>query len=152
MHRAIAECFAKPLGRICCDGSSTVDDFIDSASRHPNSVSEVSLGDTEGRHELFFENCSWMDCDFYCAHNSYPLLPVVIDDFHVFCIAVDPPEYDAPLLVDSDAVETFQVSLERFKVVARRSPQVVHICCGINEDDFVSSPSTDIRGDFATLS
>ena len=43
---------------------------------------------------------------------------VVVCDFHVVGVCVFPTENDAPLFVDADGVESFEVSGEGFEVVA----------------------------------
>ena len=48
---------------------------------------------------------------------------VVIGDFHVVGVSVFPTECNAPLFVDADGVESFEVSGEGFEIVA----------CGIGE-------------------
>jgi hypothetical protein len=53
-------------------------------------------------------------------------LLVVIDDLHVFSVAIGPFETDAPLVVDSDAVLTFPVAGEFFEAVPGRHPKVVY--------------------------
>jgi hypothetical protein len=45
---------------------------------------------------------------------------MVIDDFDIVCVAVFPPEADAPLVVDSYAVLSFAVSAESFEAITRR--------------------------------
>lgn len=50
---------------------------------------------------------------------------MVIDDFHVICAAVFPPEADAPLIVDTEAVLALTAAFQGFEPVGRRNPQVV---------------------------
>lgn len=49
--------------------------------------------------------------------------PMVVNYLHLFGATVFPDEDDTPLLIDSDAVKSFQVSRKRFKPVARRGSQ-----------------------------
>jgi hypothetical protein len=50
---------------------------------------------------------------------------VVINDFHIFRTQIRPTKADAPLFVDTNAVLTRTISLERFKVIAGRHPQII---------------------------
>ena len=46
------------------------------------------------------------------------LSPMVVNDLHLLRTAVLPNEYDAPLVVDSNAVVPFQVSRQRLESIA----------------------------------
>jgi hypothetical protein len=50
---------------------------------------------------------------------------MVIDDFHVVGVTVNPSKADAPLIVDADAVLAFSAALECFKTVGRRNSQIL---------------------------
>jgi hypothetical protein len=49
---------------------------------------------------------------------------VVINDFHIFCTCIRPTKADTPLIVDTNAVLTGTITLECFKVIARRRHQI----------------------------
>jgi hypothetical protein len=49
---------------------------------------------------------------------------MVIDDFNVMHIPLNPFEAYPPLIVDADAVLTGAVTLERFQAISRRNPQI----------------------------
>jgi hypothetical protein len=53
---------------------------------------------------------------------------MIIDDFNVFSAGFRPAEADAPLPIDSDAVLSGSISLERFQPIAGRHVQIVEIC------------------------
>lgn len=48
---------------------------------------------------------------------------MVINDFHIIRMAVMPRETDTPLKIDSDAVLSFAVPMQCFKMIAWRNPQ-----------------------------
>jgi hypothetical protein len=50
---------------------------------------------------------------------------VAINHCDIESAAVLPPEYNTPLIIDSDRVEPFHTSLERLKTIAWRHPQVI---------------------------
>ena len=50
---------------------------------------------------------------------------VIVDNTDVVRLACLPRKDDSPLVIDADAVETSQVSAQRFKPVARRTPQII---------------------------
>ena len=66
---------------------------------------------------------------------------MVVDDLYIPCFTVTPPEADAPLLVDADAVESAPVAPQGFKPVAGWHPQIVQPDCGIDGQELGSSPS-----------
>jgi hypothetical protein len=50
---------------------------------------------------------------------------VVVDDFHVVGVTVDPSEADAPSIVDADAVPAFAQTLQGFEPIGRRNAQII---------------------------
>jgi hypothetical protein len=48
---------------------------------------------------------------------------VVVDNFNVFRVAVDPAEADPELIIDADAPLAAPIVLEGFQLVARRNPE-----------------------------
>lgn len=51
-------------------------------------------------------------------------MSVVIDDFHVVGVTVNPSEADAPLIIDPDAVLAFALNLQCFEPIGRRNAQI----------------------------
>ncbi len=49
---------------------------------------------------------------------------MVIDDFDVVCVSIQPAEADTPLVVDAYAVLSLAVALERFETISGRNPQI----------------------------
>jgi hypothetical protein len=50
---------------------------------------------------------------------------VVIDDFNIFCTRIRPAKTDTPLIIDTNAVLTGTITLECFKVITGRHPQII---------------------------
>jgi hypothetical protein len=58
---------------------------------------------------------------------------MIVNNSDIESIAVDPAEDDAPLLVDTDAVEPLEIAAQSFKVVARWYAQVVQVRGPVDE-------------------
>lgn len=53
---------------------------------------------------------------------------MIVDDFDVECVVIDPPEADTPLVIDADRMLSGAVSEMRFEPVARRIAEIVEDC------------------------
>jgi len=86
--------------------------------------------------------------DLFGFHGS-----MVVCDFHVVGVSVFPTEDDAPLFVDADGVESFEVSGEGFKVVACGVGEVLEFGCEVDcsELDFGTglAVARELTGEFA---
>jgi hypothetical protein len=72
------------------------------------------------------------------------LSPVVIRDLDIVGITPSPPEADAPLLVDANAVLVCPVSTEAFQSVSRWNPEVPDCIRSINQQELAVRPSLHI--------
>jgi hypothetical protein len=72
---------------------------------------------------------------------------VIVGDFHVVCVAGDPPEADAPLLVDADTVLAASVAFECFQPVGRRNSQIIHGGGLADHCKFVQGSLLNVGGD-----
>jgi hypothetical protein len=63
-------------------------------------------------------------------------LQMIINDFDISGFVIDPFKANAPLIVDSDAVLSGSVPLQFFKMIARRSQQILQIHGIIQVDQF----------------
>jgi hypothetical protein len=70
---------------------------------------------------------------------------VVIDDLDMLCMSFGPYEAKPPLAADSDAVLAFSVMLQRFELIARRNPQEVQGCGGMQLLQFPESDSFNVH-------
>ena len=50
---------------------------------------------------------------------------MIINNFDIFCTYIRPTKADPPLIIDTNAVLTRTIALERFKMIARRHPQII---------------------------
>jgi hypothetical protein len=64
---------------------------------------------------------------------------VVVDDFHVPGVSVNPAEANPPLIIDTDAVLAAAVALERFERVAGRRAELLDRLHGIQYEKFSAS-------------
>ena len=55
---------------------------------------------------------------------SWPLSSVVIDDFYLALVSTVPAENDSPLVIDADAPESLEITLQRFEAIGWRNPKV----------------------------
>ena len=56
---------------------------------------------------------------------------MVIDDFRTMSAILKPHETYPPLIVNTDAVLSLSVVLQRLKTIPRRHSQAVQLCCGV---------------------
>jgi hypothetical protein len=59
---------------------------------------------------------------------------MVVNDLNVVGITILPAEADAPLVVDSDAIQTFAIPSEFLQAVARGNAEVVKDPRGVNHE------------------
>ncbi len=78
---------------------------------------------------------------------------MVINYFNVVSITIFKPEANVPLLINSNAVLSFSVTLEHFKVMCRWDSQVFNVLRGINsvQSHLNVVKDTDIYCDFVKL-
>jgi hypothetical protein len=59
---------------------------------------------------------------------------VVVHDLHARCGDIAPLEANPPLIVDTDAVLSMPVTVQRFQTIARRNTQIVELFGGVNNE------------------
>lgn len=69
---------------------------------------------------------------------------VVVDDLGVVRVAFTPPEAEAPLIVDADAVLTLTRAPQFFEAIARRHPKVIERHRRVQLSQFPKCDSPDI--------
>ena len=72
------------------------------------------------------------------------VLLMIIYDLHVICIPVVPPETNAPLIIDPDAVLSKSLPAQCFQPVSRRDSQRVEIRCRINHPELAHRHSLNV--------
>jgi len=71
---------------------------------------------------------------------------VVVIYLDVLGLVICPVETDAPLVIDPNAVLTFPISFQLFKLIARRREQVAEILGIVKVDQFASRNPLNIAG------
>ena len=57
---------------------------------------------------------------------------MIIHDFHIIKLVFICPEAYSKLVIDVDAVLTGAISLQKFKTIARRDPQIINGFCTVH--------------------
>jgi hypothetical protein len=70
---------------------------------------------------------------------------VVIDNFQIFCTCIRPTKADTPLIVDTNAVLTGTITLERFKVIAGWHPQIIKSTGDLDLSKFTPCHLSDVH-------
>lgn len=68
---------------------------------------------------------------------------MVVDDFDVVCVSIQPAETDAPLVVDAYAVLSLPVTLERLQPITGRNEQVLQAAGLAQVEEFAPCWSFD---------
>jgi hypothetical protein len=72
------------------------------------------------------------------------LLSVVVNDFDIISISFSPPETDAPLVIDADAVLTVSIPRQLFKSVRWWAPQIFDTMSIVQHTQFPQCGQLDI--------
>jgi hypothetical protein len=75
---------------------------------------------------------------------------VVVNDLDVVSITALPAEADAPLVVDSDAVQPFAVPNEFLQAVTRWNAEVVKVVRGVNQEQLAQGGTLQRPREFGT--
>ena len=70
---------------------------------------------------------------------------MVITELNILGISIFPAKAQSPLVVDTKAMLTLSIMLERFQAIAGRAAQVVQIDSLVDHDQFASSGIGNIR-------
>ncbi len=70
---------------------------------------------------------------------------MVINYFNILCTNIRPTKADTPLIVDANAVLTQTITLECFKVIAERHPQIIESTGDFELSEFATRDLGDIR-------
>ena len=84
-------------GRVCGHGARSVDDLVDSAWRNADILREAVLGYAESSQKVLEQDLARVD-RLVLSGGHKP--SVVIDDFNLVCVALNPAEAYPPLVVD----------------------------------------------------
>ena len=75
-------------------------------------------------------------------------LPMIVDNTYIVGVSVPEAEDEAKLLVDSDAVEPFPVSRERFQVVPGRHTKIAQVVGRIQQIELPHGNTLQGRGQY----
>jgi len=107
-RRRSLEVARKPQRSVRCNPSSLMENIRDPRKRHAEVESHPIHAEAERLHEFLAQDFTWMDWFQFLGHES---LLVVIRDLDMAGIAFLPFKADSPLIVDSDAVLVFPISV-----------------------------------------
>jgi hypothetical protein len=66
---------------------------------------------------------------------------VVVRDFNIVRISIGPPEADSILIVDTYAMLTSAIALQRLQPIPREYQEIVEFACGIDHPKLLQSPT-----------
>jgi hypothetical protein len=70
---------------------------------------------------------------------------VVVNDLDIVGVAVSPPEADAPLIVDADAVLAGSIAPQLLQPITRRHPEILEALGGIELGELAQHDPVDDR-------
>jgi hypothetical protein len=92
---------------------------------------KLNLGKFEGLQKLLKEDLSRMGWDTVFRNHAWLL--VIVHEAYVVCVFVFPPKDDAPLVINSNTMQTFEITAQGFKPIPWRSTQVCELPGSIEE-------------------
>lgn len=140
---AVAEVGGKADGRISRDASLACDDGLDAALRDTRVERQPRLTQIHGLQEVLKQNFSRMDGGHTMFHTFTP--SVVVHDLHSGRPVAFPPEADAPLIIDANAVLSRPISSESFQTVSRRDAQIVQTGGIVQQLELAHGCPLDVR-------
>jgi len=114
-----AEIASQAHGGIHRDCALAVDDLADANGSDANIMRQAILSQTERLHEVLEQDFTGMDWGECVVHSHLPLR-MIINDFDISCLIVNPLEADAPLVIDANAILTGSFALELLETIAGR--------------------------------
>ena len=70
---------------------------------------------------------------------------MVVDDFYIVCVSACPPEADAPLVVDADAVLAGPIASQFLEAVGGWNAEVKETGRGVENDELAERNSLEVR-------
>ena len=124
-----------------------VNDLIDTTWRNMDVLGQSVLADFFRLQKLFHEDFSRVKREHFLFTHGHLLM--VIDDFNVISVFFLPYETNTPLIIYSDAVLTFPLPLQAFKVIRGWVSKVTHIFSPVQHAEFSKSYALDGLRQFA---
>lgn len=138
--RAQAQC------RVDRDAAQTLHDLVDAPGWDVNGTCQSILADTQGLEPVFQQDGAGVGERNLARHLRTP--SVVIDDLDLLCMPFGPYEAKPPLAADPDAVLALSIMLQRLELIARRNPEEVQGCGGMQLLQLPESDSLDVHKAF----
>ena len=139
-----------PCQSQCCvsgNGTFSMDNLVDTTRRNMNIFGQSVLADFFRLQKLFHEDFSRVKREHFLFTHGHLLM--VIDDFNVISVFFLPYETNTPLIIYSDAVLTFPLPLQAFKVIRGWVSKVTHIFSPVQHAEFSKSYALDGLRQFA---
>ena len=139
-----------PCQSQCCvsgNGTFSMDNLVDTTRRNMNIFGQSVLADFFRLQKLFHEDFSRVEREHFLFTHGHLLM--VIDDFNVISVFFLPYETNTPLIIYSDAVLTFPLPLQAFKVIRGWVSKVTHIFSPVQHAEFSKSYALDGLRQFA---
>ena len=124
-----------------------VNDLIDTTWRNMDVLGQSVLADFFRLQKLFHEDFSRVEREHFLFTHGHLLM--VIDDFNVISVFFLPDKTNTPLIIYSDAVLTFSLPLQTFKIIGGRVSKVTHIFSPVQHAEFSKSYALDGLRQFA---
>ena len=123
------------------NGTFSMDNLVDTTRRNMNIFGQPVLADFFGPQKLFHEDFSRVKREHFLFTHGHLLM--VIDDFNVISVFFLPDETNTPLIIYSDAVLTFPLPLQAFKVIRGWVSKVTHVFSSVQHAEFSKSNALD---------
>jgi hypothetical protein len=142
--RVGAEDLLEPQCGVRGDPPLAVDDLIQPRVGNPNPLGQFGLTDFERFDELLQEDLSGMSRNpiFWKPHTNDRVL-VIVNYLDIYGALVSPPEANAILVVDTDAVLSCSVPFEGLQAIPWRKPQVGEHRCRVQDVEFATRNRPD---------
>ena len=124
-----------------------VNDLIDTTWRNMDVLGQSVLADFFRLQKLFHKDFSRVKREHFLFTHGHLLM--VIDDFNVISVFFLPDKTNTPLIIYSDAVLTFPLPLQAFKVIRGWVSKVTHIFSPVQHAEFSKSYALDGLRQFA---
>ena len=124
-----------------------VNDLIDTTWRNMDVLGQSVLADFFRLQKLFHEDFSRVKREHFLFTHGHLLM--VIDDFNVISVFFLPDKTNTPLIIYSDAVLTFPLPLQTFKIIRGWVSKVTHIFSPVQHAEFSKSYALDGLRQFA---
>ena len=129
------------------NGTFSMDNLVDTTRRNMDVFGQSVLADFFRLQKLFHEDFSRVKREHFLFTHGHLLM--VIDDFNVISVFFLPDKTNTPLIIYSDAVLTFSLPLQTFKIIGGWVSKVTHIFSPVQHAEFSKSNALNRLRQFA---